>query len=459
MSATPSPDPACHSPISDEDLRTCLAVLEAARHLDSDDPAHARIVRAVSHLEQAAKKQRRQARRARARQADRALLGRVAGPGGSADALHAIETGGARSGGSLHNERSCYVCRRSHREVHHFYAQLCPGCGEENLAHREARAQLGGRRALVTGGRIKIGFQTALKLLRDGAAVVVTTRFPRDAARRYAAQPNFSTWRDRLTIVGIDLRQLPSVLGFTDELLARGEPLDILINNAAQTIRRPANVFEHLVRGEDDPLAPELEVLVRPACSAARPPAPLLEVADPALFPAGALDQDGAPLDLSPRNSWTLELQDVSPIELVEVQVVNAIVPFLLAGRLRPLMERSARQDRYVINVSAMEGQFARPTKTPFHPHTNMAKAALNMLTRTSAQAYAAAGIYMCSVDTGWITDENPYPKRTRTHAQGFRTPLDVIDGAARVYHPIVRGVSGDPVFGCFLKDYRPTEW
>ncbi len=160
-------------------------------------------------------------------------------------------------------------------------------------------------------------------------------------------------------------------------------------------------------------------------------------------------------------NSWTLLADEVDPIELVEVQFVGAMAPFLLCSRLRPLLARSPAERRFIVNVSAMEGQFARAAKTVFHPHTNMAKAALNMLTRTAAADYARDAIYMNSVDTGWITDENPLPKRTRIEERdGFVPPLDVIDGAARVYHPIVFGISAEtPLFGLFLKDYKPHAW
>ena len=107
-----------------------------------------------------------------------------------------------------------------------------------------------------------------------------------------------------------------------------------------------------------------------------------------------------------------------------------------------------------------MEGQFSRGYKGPGHPHTNMAKAALNMLTRTSAQELLESdGILMTSVDTGWITDERPHPMRMRLAEDGFHAPLDLVDGAARVYDPIVRGEAGEDIHGCFLKDYEPSPW
>jgi NAD(P)-dependent dehydrogenase (short-subunit alcohol dehydrogenase family) len=176
-------------------------------------------------------------------------------------------------------------------------------------------------------------------------------------------------------------------------------------------------------------------------------------------FPPGAVDETGEPLDLRPSNSWSLRVDEVSPQEWLETHVINGFVPFLLTGRLRPLLAAAPRPDRYVVQVSAMEGSFSRVNKTSRHPHTNMAKAGLNMLTRTVAAEFAAAGIHMTSVDTGWVTDERPHPDRSTHRAAGFRPPLDVIDGAARVYDPIVRGVGGERLSGVFLKDYRPVDW
>jgi NAD(P)-dependent dehydrogenase (short-subunit alcohol dehydrogenase family) len=165
------------------------------------------------------------------------------------------------------------------------------------------------------------------------------------------------------------------------------------------------------------------------------------------------------PLDVSRTNSWKLEADDVHPAELAEVIVVNTIAPFLLTTGLSALLRRSPHPDRYVVHASAVEGQFEAPRKTTRHPHTNMAKAALNMFTRTSAAFYAKEGIYMTSVDTGWVTNENPQLERDAQRARGFRLPLDIEDGAARLYDPIVQGVRGTRLFGVLLKDYVPAPW
>jgi NAD(P)-dependent dehydrogenase (short-subunit alcohol dehydrogenase family) len=327
--------------------------------------------------------------------------------------------------------------------------------------------------ALVTGGRVKIGFQTALKLLRAGAAVVATTRFPRDAARRYAAEPDFAAWADRLRLHALDLRHLPALDAFA-AALADGLPrLDVVINNAAQTVRRPPAFYRHLLEGERAaaalPAAAERLLggasvadvsPALPALLTQLPLAPGDEASDPAHFPPGWLDADGQQADLRPHNSWSSELGDVPPVELLETHAVNCLAPFLLLRRLEPLLFRDTGRGKYVVNVSALEGQLNAAYKTGRHPHTNMAKAALNMLTRTCAGPYAGRGVFMNSVDTGWVTNEAPHPAAARMAAEGFREPLDAVDGAARVLDPVFTGVStGRPAFGQLLKDYRPVPW
>jgi NAD(P)-dependent dehydrogenase (short-subunit alcohol dehydrogenase family) len=354
--------------------------------------------------------------------------------------------------------------------------------------------------ALITGARVKIGYQASIMLLRAGAHVIVSTRFPRDAAARYAREADFALWRERLEIYGLDLRHTPSVEVFAKHLAEKLPRLDYIINNACQTVRRPAGFYAHLMRAEEEtfaslsaseqaPLA-AYEALRQGGMLGARAgtydtrlaqhgraadplglvaPAALSQVAlveddlarGPALFPGGQLDADLQQIDLRLRNSWRLGLAEVSAIELLEVQLVNAVAPFILNARLKPLMLRSEARDLHIVNVSAMEGQFYRTFKTDKHPHTNMAKAALNMMTRTSAADYIKDGIHMNSVDTGWVTDEDAAEIAARkTREQGFHPPLDIVDGAARIVDPIFAGVNtGKHVWGTFLKNYLPTDW
>jgi len=363
----------------------------------------------------------------------------------------------------ISDPRHCYVCKEKYSAIHHFYDQMCPACADFNFKKRTETADLRGRVALLTGGRVKIGYQAGLKLLRCGAHLIVTTRFPRDSANRYAREPDFAAWSSRLEIFGLDMRHTPSVDAFCQDLLATRTRLDFIINNACQTVRRPPEFYAHMMEGEREAqrhLTAGAGAVLAPELSQVRLLPEDLAIQNH-LFPQGLLDQDLQQIDLRGRNSWRLLMAEVSPVELLEVHLINAIAPFILNSRLKPLMMRTPERDKHIVNVSAVEGQFYRNFKTTRHPHTNMAKAALNMMTRTSATDYHGDGIHMNSVDTGWVTDEDPVEIAARkTATEGFHPPLDIVDGAARVLDPVITGIrTGNHLWGQFLKDYRPTDW
>ncbi|MFF2650144.1 SDR family NAD(P)-dependent oxidoreductase [Streptomyces sp. NPDC058045] len=473
--------------IDPERLAVCLSVLAELDRLEVDHPDAVAVRRATSGIYRTVKQRRRQERRAAKTAHDKAVTEATAT--GSAERIDdetqgVLPSGTARGeiAGILRRPRSCYVCKTRYAEVDAFYHQLCQNCAAENRARRDARTDLTGRRALLTGGRAKIGMYIALRLLRDGAHTTVTTRFPADAVRRFKAMPDSADWIDRLKIVGIDLRDPAQVVALCDSVSAQG-PLDILINNAAQTVRRSPDAYRELVAGESAPPPPgELPAAETIGTFGSGAVAALPEArggglsaqdvtelalvsgsAAPARIAAGtAIDAGGLVPDLHDCNSWIQTVEEVDPVELLEVQLCNSTAPFILISRLRPALAAAAAAHGrgYVVNVSAMEGVFDRGYKGAGHPHTNMAKAALNMLTRTSAQEmYEKDRVLMTAVDTGWITDERPHPDKMRLADAGFHAPLDLVDGAARVYDPIVRGESGEDLYGVFLKDYAPGRW
>lgn len=478
--------------IDPDDLATALRVLSTLHELDHEHPDFIAVRHATAHMFRAVKVHRRMTKRAEVLAADKAVIAATAT--GSPDRID-DETRGvdisssteAPFAGELTRSQACYVCKQQYTLVDAFYHQLCPDCARLNHAKRDARTDLAGRRALLTGGRAKIGMYIALRLLRDGAHTTITTRFPRDAVRRFSALPDAADWIDRLRIVGIDLRDPAQVIGLAESVAEAGT-LDIIINNAAQTVRRSPGAYQPLIEAELAPLPdgplPELvtfghtmdphplalaeSVAAHPILAAAAAKAEQLTQAAMTAGSASlerhkagtAIDAGGLVPDLHDVNSWTQAVGAVEPLEMLEVQLANAIAPFILVDRLRPALAASPFARTYVVNVSAMEGVFGRGYKGPGHPHTNMAKAAMNMLTRTSArEMFETDGILMTSVDTGWITDERPHPTKLRLAEEGFHAPLDLVDGAARVYDPVVRGEAGEDLFGVFLKDYRPSQW
>ncbi|HEY0258349.1 MAG TPA: SDR family NAD(P)-dependent oxidoreductase [Lacisediminihabitans sp.] len=515
MPSDPAIDPA--------DLEVTLRVLAAMDGIDEEHPDFVAVRRATARMFKSVKKSRRLEKRAEVAEADRRVVAATAtgAPDRIDDETRGIPlaiTVAAPTAGTLIKSRPCYICKQHYTQVDAFYHQLCPDCAAKSHAKRDARTDLTGRNALLTGGRAKIGMYIALRLLRDGAHTTITTRFPRDAVRRFSSLPDSRDWLHRLRVVGIDLRDPAQVVGLTETMIAAG-PLDILINNAAQTVRRSPGSYALLAEAESEPLpdGPLPELLTFGHTSDAHPQALAASVASHPLLAGAAslgntdlgitdlgaaqlgvtgleegdlgadrfsaagltelalaagssslarlaagtaIDAGGLVPDHHDSNSWTQFVHEVDPLEMLEVQLANVTAPFLLVSRLRPAMAASSARRTYIVNVSAMEGQFGRGYKGPGHPHTNMAKASLNMLTRTSAkEMFETDRILMTSVDTGWITDERPHPTKVRLAEEGFHAPLDLVDGAARVYDPIVRGEGGEDLYGVFLKDYETAAW
>lgn len=502
----PGIDSGHHPGLDPDDLATTIRVLEQLHHLPGDHPDHVRVKRAASHMYKSIKAERKLRKRAEELAHDRAIteLTATGSPvriDDETSGIPLVSTAPGAFAGELINPRGCYICKQDFTLVDAFYHWLCPSCAALSHTKRDQRTDLTGRRALLTGGRAKIGMYIALRLLRDGAHTTITTRFPKDAVRRFSSLPDSGDWIHRLKVVGIDLRDPTQVVSLADDVAGAG-PLDILINNACQTVRRTPGAYAPLVEAEHAPLPEDRvlpEMVTFDRISEAHPAAIAGALSDTAIahhegesqaaalaahnaasmtalaLSAGhasldahlagtAVDAGGLLPDVQTNNSWTQTVGEVDPLELLEVQLCNSIAPFLLVSRLRPALAAAARAARsqraYVVNVSAMEGQFSRRYKGAGHPHTNMAKAALNMLTRTSAgEMYETDRILMTAVDTGWITDERPHQDKLRIAAEGWHAPLDLVDGAARVYDPVVLGEAGEDLYGCFVKDYEPSPW
>lgn len=374
---------------------------------------------------------------------------------------------------------NCYICRKRLDKKHVFYQYLCEECGEYNYEKRNQCADLKGQYALVTGGRIKIGYETVLKLLRCGANVITTTRFPADCLSRYEKEADYGNWKEKLSVFALDFRVVSHVEKFIEYLLTSLPRLDILINNAAQTVRRPPIFYKHLINKEmrhfDDKNIKgertELSVInsqmlfqnpIVTDCVSCLTQIPLIngdEIVDSELFPLNKYDKDGQQEDRRSENSWSLKIDDIDVVEMYEVMYINMITPFLFNSRLKKIMGKGGVPS-YIINVTAMEGNFYDPEKNANHVHTNMAKAALNMMTRTAAQDYARSNIYMNSVDVGWITNEKPYPLSQKAEERKSKMAIDEIDGAARILDPIYKGYNDKEYeYGKLYKNYHIYPW
>jgi NAD(P)-dependent dehydrogenase (short-subunit alcohol dehydrogenase family) len=507
-----------HSP---EEIDQCISLLtalvkdaeELATLPEEQRMALLKVTGAISRPDRAEAKKRNKAakkpQRLAKRERDRSARNTTGIRSARMDAVYTapaqiatVSPGAGQNTEDLQTPRNCYVCKEEFTTLHFFYDTLCKKCGDLNYHKRFQTTSLHGQVALITGARVKIGYQATLLMLRAGATVIATTRFPADAAARYAKEEGYADWGGRLRIHGLDLRHIPSVELFASYVEQEFGRLDILINNAAQTVRRPPGFYAHLLDKEKSgypDLSTEARQLLRghEACikqlaSFCHAPAEKDTALSPAwqdqspgiglresaqlsqvpyshdsslvteeVFPKGKLDVDLQQVDLRKVNSWRLRLGEIATAEMLEVQLVNAVAPFVLCNRLIPLMKRDHTGKKHIVNVTAMEGKFFRYKKDERHPHTNMAKAALNMMTHTSAEELARHGIYMNAVDTGWVTDEDPVElSQYKQQVHDFQPPLDIVDGAARVCDPFFDGIlTGRHWCGKFLKDYFPIDW
>lgn len=359
----------------------------------------------------------------------------------------------------LQQPRNCYCCNRSYLEMHFFYARLCPECAHTNYRKRFVNMDLTGRKIILTGGRVKVGYATALRLLRNNATVVVTTRFPATALHQFMKEADYSRWQDRLTVYGLDLRNLQAVNEFVTFYNATFDSLDVLINNAAQTIRYTDTYYQPILSQENNllQLSGNHPRLIPNTTAVSN----TLQALDYDVFgqESVALNRFGQPVDDRTKTSWNSNLDEIPVQELLEVNLINQISPFLLISALKPTMLKSPFDRRFIINVTSSEGIFSYTNKTSHHPHTNMTKASLNMMTLTSAGEFAKDRIYMSCIDVGWISTGATEQLRQEQFEKGYIPPLDPVDGASRIVHPIFRGIETTPYSGVLLKNYMISEW
>ena len=407
--------------------------------------------------------------------------------------------------------KNCYICKEKFGldNIHSFYGNLCKKCGDYNYSFRTMKLDFTGRIAIVTGGRVKIGYYIATKLLSYGAKVLITSRFPKDALFKFQKDPDYEKWKNNLVVYPIDFRIFESTIKFVQFINDNFPHVDILINNAAQTIRRTASYYKYLLPIETKDLNKEDDKKIikndfvnlqnqlkegekeqNPSKSKTEIKNALISLMDnkskeyQEILPLSVIASqirimeeksqphvtvmggDGQPYDFSKgKNSWNFEFDEIPFQEFTEVQIINTWTPYYLCVKLKPLMMQSPFPDKYIVNVTSVEGIFNH-YKRSSHVHTNMAKAALNMFTRTCGSYLKDIGIYMTCVDTGWVSPMNEMnslldkDKKNSYENEFVNVPLDELDGAMRVLHPIIEGIKNkNYLFGILLKDYVKSPW
>lgn len=357
----------------------------------------------------------------------------------------------------LHMEKNCYVCNSKYGLAHSFYNRLCPTCSELNYENRFKEVDLTNRNVILTGGRVKIGYATALKFLRANANLTLTTRFPANALSQLQKEEDYDLWKGNLNVYGLDLRNLRAVEEFIRYYKSENTCLDILVNNAAQTIHYTDEYYLPMMKNEQQLLEVYKDYSLLSANTTEVTGKKMLLVEN---APKIELNRFGNPIDEREKNSWNSTLEEVPITELLEVNLINQISPYLLIKELSPLMKKSNFTHKFIINVTSSEGQFSYDNKTIFHPHTNMTKAALNMLTRTSAKEYQKHNILMSAVDVGWVSTGAKEALRQKQFEAGYIPPLDSVDGASRIMHPIIEAIENNHlIYGTLVKNYKEEAW
>ncbi|PIF30656.1 short subunit dehydrogenase [Flavobacterium sp. 9] len=447
---------------SDEEWQSCIKVLKALKENPFENPDNNLFAGLITKIHKNAKKNIRTVSYSSKKQEDlqTSLNAELV-----SKALNGItlfsekENPDEQQFTELNLPKNCYCCNQSYKLAHSFYTRLCPDCAVENYAKRFQNLDLKGRNVILTGGRVKVGFATALRLLRNNANVVLTTRFPALALEQFMQESDFENWKENLIVYGLDLRNLNAINDFISFYKSKFQSLDILINNAAQTIKYTDEYYQPLIQKEDkllDIFQSNINLIANQ--TAVTKEVKALEYSSGEKTEV-QLTRFGQPVDNREKTSWNSTLEEISMYELVEVNLINQIAPYFLIKELKPLFLNSDFEERFIVNVTSSEGIFSYTNKTIFHPHTNMTKAALNMMTLTSAKEFAVDSIFMTSVDVGWISTGAKESLRKKQFEEGYIPPLDSVDGASRIFDPIVDGINGKSIFGVLLKNYKVSQW
>lgn len=450
-------------PFNNDEWNTCLKVLTILKDEPLNNPDNDRFKALITKIKKNSRKQIRKDSYGEKKAEDiivqkRSVVVSNALKGKTIYSQRSIQENG-KNYTELNIPKNCYCCNESFKSAHFFYNRICPTCAEINYEKRSQKMDLTNQVAIITGCRVKVGYSTTLTMLRAGATVIGTTRFPGSALAEFKKEPDYVQWKDQLSIYGLDLRDLKQIDVFIAHFKQQHDRLEILINNAAQTIRYPDHYYTPLIAQEVKLLDAFQNESIVPNATAVASDLKQLETNSVPSLTEIPLTRFGQPIDDRDKTSWNSKLEEVSLMELLEVNLINQIAPYHLIKALKPLMINSNFEKRHIINVTSSEGIFSYNNKTAYHPHTNMTKASLNMMTRTSAIDFAKEGIFMNSIDVGWISTGAKETLRKKQFDQAYVPPLDSVDGASRIMDPIYKVIQGECIVGELIKNYKKHEW